>query len=115
MMFLLITALLFCSDRAHARKIPLTHPGILELWSTRAEIATYHGRRALKLTENPAGSGQLLAILHDLSFHNGTIEIDVAGALSETAAASDRGFIGIAFRVQPNKSRYECIYVRPAN
>jgi hypothetical protein len=26
-----------------------------------------------------------------------------------------RGFIGIAFRVQPGASRYECIYLRPTN
>jgi len=115
MMLLLLAVLLFCSDGAHAQKIQLTHPGILELWNTRAEIATYRGRRALKLTENPAGSGQLLAIIHDHSFHNGTIDIDVAAVLSKTAAASDRGFIGIAFRVQPDKSRYECIYIRPTN
>jgi hypothetical protein len=115
MVFLLLAPLLFCSAGAHAQKIPLMHPGILELRSTRAEIATYHGRRALELTENPAGSGQLLAILRDHSFHDGTIDIDVAAALSKTAAASDRGFIGIAFRVQPDKSQYECIYIRPTN
>ena len=28
MVFLLLAPLLFCSDEAHAQKIPLTHPGI---------------------------------------------------------------------------------------
>ena len=115
MVFRLLAALLFCCAGAHAQKIPLAHRGVLELRNTWREITTYHGRRALKLTEKPAGSGQLLAILGDHSFHDGTIDIDVAGALSKTAATSDRGFIGIAFHTQPDKSHYECIYIRPTN
>ena len=98
-----------------AEKIRLTDTGSLELWKTQAETTIYHGRRALKLAEEPSGSGQLLAILPKYAFHDGMIDIDVAGALSKTATESDRGFIGIAFRMQPDKSRYECIYIRPTN
>lgn len=108
-------ALILFAAALHAEIIPLTDLSRLELRNTRAEITSYHGRRALKLTEEPAGSGQLLAVLRGYSFHDGTIDLDVAGALSATAAESDRGFIGIAFRMQPDEAHYECIYIRPTN
>jgi hypothetical protein len=57
----------------------------------------------------------LLAIVRNRPFHNGTIDIDVAGALSAKATESDRAFIGIAFRMQSDESHYECIYIRPTN
>lgn len=107
-------AALFCSVVARAERIPLD-PGNLELRSTQAQTTIYHGRRALKLTEKPGASGQLLAIVRNRTFHDGTIDVDVAGALSKSARASDRGFIGIAFRMQSNEARYECIYIRPTN
>ena len=98
-----------------AEEITLTDPRLLELRNTLAQTTIYHSRQALKLTEKPAGIGQLLAILRSRPFHDGTIDLDVAGALSKTAAESDRGFIGIAFRMQPDESHYECIYIRPTN
>ena len=91
------------------------NPQRMELRRTQAEATIYHGRRALKLTEQPPGSGQLLAILRTRSFHDGTIDVDVAGARAKTAAESDRGFIGIAFRMQSDEVHYECFYIRPTN
>lgn len=114
-MLLLISAVLFGSVAAHAERISLSKPGNLELRTTQAQTAIYHGRQALKLTEKPAGSGQLLAIVRNRAFHDGTIDVDVAGALSNRAMESSRGFIGIAFRMQTDESHYECIYIRPTN
>jgi len=108
-------ALMLCAAPLQAERIPLADLGGLELRNTRAETVTYRGRRALKLTEDPGEPGQLLAILRNQSFHDGTIEIDVAGARSRTAAESDRGFIGMAFRMQSDNKHYECIYIRPTN
>lgn len=113
-LLLFFAACLLFSAALQAEKIPLD-PEKLELQSTQAETTIYRGRRALKLTEKPARSGQLLAIVPNRTFHDGTIEVDVAGALSKRAAESDRGFIGIAFRMQSNKAHYECIYLRPTN
>jgi len=107
--------LLLCGAPLHAEKIPLTDLGRLELKNTQAEVTTYRGRKALKLIEQPSGPGQLLAILRAYTFHDGTIDVDLAGALSRTAVKSDRGFIGIAFRMQSDESHYECIYIRPTN
>jgi hypothetical protein len=113
---LVFFAALLCSTAAmHAEDIRLTDLGRLELRQTEAETVTYRGRQALKLTEKSGGDGQLLAIIRNRPFHDGTIEIDVAGALSKTAAESNRGFIGVVFRMRPDELHYECIYIRPTN
>jgi len=49
------------------------------------------------------------------TFHDGTIEIELAGAPAPGAPGEARGFVGVAFRVQDDLSTYECIYLRPAN
>jgi hypothetical protein len=55
-----------------------------------------------------------LAILGDIQFHNGSIEVDLSGAPAKGADESARGFIGIVFRAQ-SASRFEIIYLRPTN
>jgi len=83
--------------------------------NARVESVTYHGRAALKMTEKDAGRGDAFAILKDLSFHDGVIELDVSGAPSKTADATARGFIGILFRLQPDGVHSESMYLRPVN
>jgi hypothetical protein len=85
-----------------------------------AEIVTYRGRRAAHLkaaTGRDGPADNIIAILADSDFTNGTIEADVAGApLTDGGAQTGaRGFIGIAFRVQPAARRYENLYLRPTN
>ena len=53
--------------------------------------------------------------LNDLSFHNGTIEVDVCGKLLPDAPDYARGFIGIVFRANENDSEFESFYIRPTN
>jgi len=49
-----------------------------------------------------------------LDFHNGTIDVDVAGTLATDAPEYARAFIGVAFRVESNQ-KFESIYLRPVN
>ena len=83
----------------------------------RSEIVTYRGRRAVHLVAAPdhRSDDNVLAILGDADFANGTIEARVAGAPRSDAPPDARGFIGMAFRVQPDPSRYENLYLRPTN
>jgi hypothetical protein len=78
----------------------------------------YRGRDAVKVieTHSAAASDDTIAILKGAHFHDGTIEVWLAGAPSDEAAAAAgaRGFVGIAFRVTA-PSRYEAIYLRPTN
>jgi hypothetical protein len=53
--------------------------------------------------------------IKDLDFQNGIIEIKILSKLLKTARHSDRGFIGVAFRIDEKNSKYESIYIRPTN
>lgn len=55
------------------------------------------------------------ARISDISFHNGVIEADVRSRLLADAPDYARGFIGLAFRIQPDDSAFECLYIRPTN
>jgi len=76
----------------------------------------YKGRAALRAVD-VSGNQPLDALvpLSDVLFGNGVIELDVAGLPAPGAATDVRGFIGIAFRVQADPSRYEAFYIRPTN
>jgi hypothetical protein len=75
----------------------------------------YQGRSAIRVIANrKAPNGTSYALLKDVVFRDGVIEVDLAGQPAADASAAARGFIGIAFRVQ-DKGRYEYIYLRPTN
>jgi len=93
-------------------------PGIpldqLELHNVKAGAVNYNGKPAVRLDALPdAANGASYAIFKGSRFHNGTIEVELAGKPGANAGPGARGFIGIAFRVQGN--RYEYIYLRPTN
>lgn len=105
--------LLNCSARA--ADFPILDAARLDLRNAHTEALNYKGGPALKMMEKEAGSGEAFAVLKDTQFHNGTIEVEVAGAPSKTADPTARGFIGVAFRMQPDGKHYEEIYLRPTN
>ena len=55
------------------------------------------------------------AKLKGFDFSNGTIEINVLSRLLPNAPVSARGFIGLAFRINDDNSKFESIYIRPTN
>jgi hypothetical protein len=88
----------------------------LELRKVKADAAEYQGRKAVHLTQAADARGEdTLAILAGQEFQDGTIEVDLAGAPAAGAAEAARGFIGVAFRVQPEASKFELFYLRPTN
>jgi hypothetical protein len=88
----------------------------LELINVTAEPATYRGRSGLRLIEQDMTSGkESIAILPDSNFKDGIIETEVVGIPRADAPEGMRGFAGIAFRVQPHGSQFECFYLRPTN
>jgi len=75
----------------------------------------YKGRSAIQLIADAgAPNASSYALIKDVSFRDGVIEVELAGQPAAGSAAAARGFIGIAFRVQPD-GRYEYIYLRPTN
>jgi hypothetical protein len=74
----------------------------------------YQGKSAVRVDASPdAANGASYAVVKSSRFHNGTIEVELAGKPAASAGPAARGFIGIAFRLQGDK--YEYIYLRPTN
>ena len=95
----------------------LTSTEGVDILDGKAEIVDYKGRRAMHLNPVPnAGSdASTLAILPAEDFHDGVIEVDVAGSPRPGSPESSRGFIGIAFRLQARGAKGEYFYLRPTN
>lgn len=55
------------------------------------------------------------AKLLDTPFHNGTIEVKMLSRLLPDAPDFARGFIGIAYRISDDDTKFESFYVRPTN
>jgi hypothetical protein len=82
--------------------------------NVKVEGVEYKGKRAIKLVESgEIPNGEAYAIVNGATFHNGEIELEMAGQPAGGAAAAARGFIGIAFRMKDGK--FEYIYLRPTN
>jgi len=89
-------------------------PEQLEARGVLVANATYQGKSAVRVDALPsAENGESYAIVKGSRFHNGTIEVELAGKPAANAGPGARGFIGIAFRMQGN--RYQYIYLRPTN
>lgn len=74
----------------------------------------YEGKQAVRLEASPTvPNGESYAVLKGERFHNGTIEVSLAGKPGTNANPTARGFIGMAFRQQGD--RFEYIYLRPTN
>jgi hypothetical protein len=88
----------------------------LQLHKVRATAAEYRGNIAIHVTQEPGVQGEdTLAIVSRTELQDGVIEVDLAGAPAPGAFGDARGFIGVAFRVQPDAARFELLYLRPTN
>jgi hypothetical protein len=80
----------------------------------RLESVEYKDKRAIKVIEDgQPGNGEAYAVVTGTEFHNGTIEVEVAGQPAPGVGEGARGFIGVAFRLRDG--RFEYIYLRPTN
>ncbi|MGQ0646704.1 MAG: hypothetical protein ACT4P7_03975 [Gemmatimonadaceae bacterium] len=100
----------------------------LRLNNVSAEAAVHQGKRGVRITisaearrrveQLPAaqqGSFETLAFVEGTDFTDGVIEVELAGAPEPDAGEGARGFVGIAFRVQPDGRTYDAFYLRPTN
>ena len=88
--------------------------GQLTPHKVKLESVDYLGKRAVKIIEDgQVPNGEAYAVVKDTAFHNGAIEVELAGLPAAGAASAARGFIGIAFRLQ--NGQFEYIYLRPTN
>jgi hypothetical protein len=89
----------------------------LELQNVIAEKVLYRGRDAIRVIESADDMGSLaaLAIIPNTALRDGIIETEIVGLPREGAPDFARGFVGIAFHVQPEGASYEAFYLRPTN
>jgi hypothetical protein len=81
---------------------------------------SYRGSDALEVRLTGPYRGpdmDTFAFIPGLDFRDGTIEVDVAGALLPGAPPDARGFIGVAFRIDAQGGSFACesFYIRPTN
>jgi len=109
---------------AQVRTLPLETTAGVTLIKAKAEPATLHGKKGLRVTvsddalrEYKPTDGELnpLVIIDGLEFSNGVIEAEIAGAQAPDAGEGARGFVGIAFRMQADRRTYDAFYLRPTN
>lgn len=109
---------IFLAPGIHAQTISLDAMDQLKLVNVKAEPVNFKGRKALRVSDAAAaGTGDegRLVILPKTDFQDGIIEVDLAGEPGPGAGEGARGFVGMAFRVAPDASRFECFYLRPTN
>jgi hypothetical protein len=113
----ILTALLVQGLPAQAVEYPLESTEDLRLINVKAEVVELDGLDGLRVTRvDDYTEGGTLALIEGSNFKNGVIGIELAGEPAPWADPNMRGFVGIAFRVDPeDPDRYECFYLRPTN
>ena len=111
-----------------SKNYPLESPAGLHLQNVVAEPATLDGKKGVRVMWSPDTKQKLaamtpeqqaqvepLAVIEGIEFSSGVIEAEVAGSPEPGAGGGARGFVGIAFRLQPDMRTYDAFYLRPTN
>ena len=122
MLSVLLVSLVLTSG-SRAQSVPLDSVQGLQPRNVEIKPMVYQGRKSIQVMPTaqsdssavPGSGGGGIVILPRLAFHNGTIELDVVGKPRAGAPGDARGFVGLAFRVNADASKYECVYIRPTN
>jgi len=82
-------------------------------------ITNIDGKKAVRVARDTTTQGAdrptFVRLNNTDDFSNGTIEVTLLSRLLPTADPNARGFIGLAFRINKDNSRFESIYIRPTN
>lgn len=118
-MFLLCFTLAMVVAQGQVTKMtfPLIDTAKLQANNVAIKPESFKNKRSVKVVDvNPENDTELrIAKLSDITFHNGTIEVELAGEPMKNSSEGARGFVGLAFRMDKSNSKFECIYLRPTN
>ncbi len=108
---------LLMTKGSYAQQIKLTDDNLV---SNKVYMATekLQGKAVVKVIKDSTireVDEPTFARVKNIDFKNGVIEVDVLSRLLSTASPTDRGFIGLSFRINDSNSKFECIYIRPTN
>ena len=106
---LLSSAVLVAEQSVSITPASVTPAGVL------VSTVRHENRDALRLIEVDNKRDGGMAIVNGQTFRDGTIEVDVAGRRGPYAVPSDRGFVGIVFRLSADRGKSEYLYLRPDN
>lgn len=115
--FALLSGLLLHTASLCAQSIPLDNSRLIANQVTLS-FNRVLGKEAIKVLKDPtvqAVDEPTFVRIKGIDFTNGTIEVKVLSRLLKNATESARGFIGVAFRIDEQNTRYESIYIRPTN
>lgn len=108
---------LILTSNISAQNIKLEESNFIAV-QTSVSIVKIEGEKAVKVIKSKAvvkDDEATYAKLNDLKFKDGIIEVEVLSRLLPDAPEHARGFIGLAFRINDDNSRFESIYIRPTN
>jgi hypothetical protein len=96
---------------------PLEDTNNLKAFNVSVRADEYQGKKCVKVVDAALTSDTEVKFvkLTNSTFHNGVIEVEVAGEPMKNAPEGARGFVGVAFRIDDPNSKFECFYLRPTN
>lgn len=101
--------------QAKKQSIALDKPEDFAQINAQATVETYLGKKSLSVNDVGENSEVKFVKISDLDFKDGVIEVELAGKPSAKASGQARGFVGVAFRINGDHTKFECIYLRPTN
>jgi hypothetical protein len=81
----------------------------------RVSISDDAKRRLQQMPTDEQAKFETFALIDGTDFGDGVIEAELAGEPAKDAGEGARGFVGVAFRVQPDLKTYDAFYLRPTN
>jgi hypothetical protein len=113
-------ALHAAAPEQHSLDLPLTDPTKLKARNVSVTAALFRGRNCAEVRlvgAYPGPDRDFFAYVPGLDMHDGTMEVELAGAPLPGAPGGARGFVGLAFRIDEAGGSFACegIYVRPTN
>lgn len=90
----------------------------LEAVGVTMSLEKLDNKSVVKVSKDPSVTGAdspTYVKLNGIEFKDGTIEVMVLSRLLPNAPEGSRGFIGLAFRISSDNSKFESIYIRPTN
>lgn len=110
---LLVSNAVFAQSKVDS--ISLINNKALEPVNVKAGEETYKGVKSVKVEDIGKETEAKFLKINGYEFTDGVVEVDVVGKPGGKATEGARGFVGIAFRINNDNSKFECIYLRPTN
>jgi hypothetical protein len=114
---LIILTIIFAALSLSGQKIKLTANNLLAN-KVNMSFERFQGKEVVKVSKESTVvevDEPTFVSIRGIEFKDGTLEVKVLSRLLSNASPTARGFIGVAFRINDNNSKFECIYLRPTN